>query len=69
MTIHNLNNTLNKNRDIIIYIIRLIVIQNAINDGWNVKQLNSSTYEFTKLCNEPDDFNFMDFINKITYVE
>lgn len=65
MTIHGLNDLKRENKYVIIYIVQLIVIQNAINEGWNIKQIGSSTYEFTKLCSDTDDFDLSEFISKI----
>jgi len=66
MTINGLNDLKRESKYVIICIVQLIVIQNAINDGWNIKQIGSSTYEFTKLCNDTDEFDLGEFINRIT---
>ena len=59
------NNIRYEHRYLICYIMQIIAVFNAIKDGWKVKQLGNSTYEFTKLSNEEDDIDLYDFVNKI----
>ena len=54
-----------KNNDcLFVQIVQVITICNAMKEGWEIKQIGKSTYEFTKLCN--DDIDLKEFINRIS---
>lgn len=55
----------NLSRDVIIYIVKMVAIQNALSLGWNIKQINDKQFEFSKNLS---DFKYIDlksFINNI----
>lgn len=49
-----------------IYILQIATIHNALKLGWKVRKIGSNKYELTKKISELENFQFPEFINKIS---
>jgi|AntRauTorckE6833_2_1112554.scaffolds.fasta_scaffold18307_2 hypothetical protein len=54
------------NKSIVIYIIQIVAIYHAINQGWKIKKIGNRTYELSKNISDTCNFNLKNFINQIT---
>ena len=66
---YNLYNYDDKNRDLILCILQISTLYNVMNRGWNIKRIDSRTYEISKKICELDNFDFNIFIKEVTNIK
>ena len=53
------------NRNLLLYILKLVTLFNAVTLGWSVRKIDSKTYELSKARNNVNNFDLNSLLNKI----
>lgn len=56
------------NKELSLFMVEIIVLQNAKFLGWNVVKISDNKYKLSKRISNVDDFNLKYFLDKITII-
>ena len=52
--------------DIFFHILKVVIIYNAVQNGWKIKRINNKSFILKKKKRDDNSFNLTDFLDKIT---